>query len=98
MGQACRGQEGSNTEGNKRKRFTDEQLAGLQKLAAENNWSLPSVSKEDRDKFCEKFNITRVWLTPCAHRYRYAHSPIAHHPHAVVIFGVNFGKLGTLQF
>eukprot|EP00884_Botryococcus_braunii_P009513 jgi/Botrbrau1/18563/Bobra.0367s0010.1 len=53
------GQDGANTEGNKRKRFTDEQLAGLQKLAQDNNWSLPSVTKEDRDKFCEKFQITR---------------------------------------
>ena len=46
--------------GNKRKRFTDEQLSALTDLAEEANWSLLSVAKEVREHFCLKHEISKV--------------------------------------
>ena len=46
--------------GNKRKRFTDEQLSALTDLAEEANWSLLSVAKEVREQFCLKYEISKV--------------------------------------
>lgn len=51
---------------NKRKRFSDEQLAALTDLADEANWSLLSVGKEVREQFCSKHEISKVCLgTAC---------------------------------
>lgn len=58
----------SQQEQNKRKRFNEDQLKALTDLAEKHAWALPSLSKEDRDKFCEQYNITRVGhhaLFPC---------------------------------
>lgn len=66
---ACRA-EPSEDQNNKRKRFSDEQLAALTDLADEANWSLLSVAKEVREQFCSKYEISKV----C--------SVVAHHAHA----------------
>ena len=50
---------------NKRKRFTDEQLAALTDLAEEANWSLLSVAKEAREQFCTKYEISKVRRSSC---------------------------------
>lgn len=46
--------------GGKRKRFTEDQLNALQKLAEEAQWSLVSVPREARDKFCSEWEITKA--------------------------------------
>ena len=46
--------------GGKRKRFTEDQLNALQKLAEDAQWSLVSVPREARDKFCSEWEITKV--------------------------------------
>mmetsp|Transcript_5002 Transcript_5002/g.14000 ORF Transcript_5002/g.14000 Transcript_5002/m.14000 type:complete len:292 (-) Transcript_5002:336-1211(-) len=48
--------------GGKRKRFTDMQLYALRELAERANWSLITISKEDREKFCEEHEITKERL------------------------------------
>ncbi|KAK9833710.1 hypothetical protein WJX74_003507 [Apatococcus lobatus] len=48
--------------GGKRKRFTEDQLNALQKLAEEAQWSLVSVPREARDKFCSEWEITKARL------------------------------------
>lgn len=48
--------------GNKRKRFSDEQLSALTDLAEEANWSLLSVAKEVREHFCLKHEISKERL------------------------------------
>ena len=40
--------------GGKRKRFTEDQLNALQKLAEDAQWSLVSVPREARDKFLQR--------------------------------------------
>ena len=50
--------------GGKRKRFTEDQLNALQKLAEEAQWSLVSVPREARDKFCSEWEITKARSQP----------------------------------
>ena len=56
----CRSDPLDEANGNKRKRFTDEQLTALTDLAEEANWSLLSVAKEAREQFCTKYEISKV--------------------------------------
>ncbi|KAL3154866.1 hypothetical protein ABBQ38_011408 [Trebouxia sp. C0009 RCD-2024] len=57
-----RGSELAEDQNNKRKRFSDEQLAALTDLADEANWSLLSVGKEVREQFCSKHEISKERL------------------------------------
>ena len=60
---SCRSDGTDDHNGNKRKRFSDEQLSALTDLAEEANWSLLSVAKEVREHFCLKHEISKVSST-----------------------------------
>ncbi|KAK9808878.1 hypothetical protein WJX72_005627 [[Myrmecia] bisecta] len=48
--------EGANV---KRRRFTEEQVTALQELAERMQWSLHALSKEVKEAFCEKWDISK---------------------------------------
>ncbi len=55
--------EGDEERAPKRLRFTDVQRAALEELGERSQWSLPGLSREDRDAFCILHNISRVRVT-----------------------------------
>lgn len=61
----CSSEPSDDHNGNKRKRFTDEQLSALTDLAEEASWSLLSVPKEVREQFCQKYEISKVGRFLC---------------------------------
>ena len=52
--------QGVSTNAYKRRRFTDDQLNALTQLAEDANWSLLGVSNEEREEFCQKWQLSKV--------------------------------------
>eukprot|EP01025_Chloroclados_australasicus_P004882 TRINITY_DN11321_c0_g1_i1.p1 TRINITY_DN11321_c0_g1~~TRINITY_DN11321_c0_g1_i1.p1 ORF type:complete len:296 (+),score=15.22 TRINITY_DN11321_c0_g1_i1:292-1179(+) len=49
-------------QGQKRKRFTEEQVQQMNALASKVNWSINALTQEERDCFCQKWSIPQVKL------------------------------------